>query len=344
MRHNWDLKSFTDVATTITPISKIEKSEYMKTGLYPIISQEDSLISGYWNNPNDLTPHHAPVVIFGDHTRVLKYVDFEFAVGADGVKIIQPKDNLNAKFLYHYLHWLNIPSLGYSRHFKLIKEAKFSVPPLKVQEQIVVELDKINEIISDCKEAIRNLDTLAQSLFYDYFGDPITNPKGWDVLSFDDCIYKTKYPVKLQTKDYQPFGLYPIISQEEKLISGYTDIEECVYKVTKPVVIFGDHTRIVKYVPFSFALGADGVKILNPVDSLQVKYFYFCLLLFKIPSLGYSRHYRLLKKKEIPVPPLPLQVKFATRIEHIEQQKKDMEESIANMQTLLKSRMDYWFN
>lgn len=217
-------------------------------------------------------------------------------------------------------------------------------PYKDTQEKIVNELDKINEIISDCKKAIRNLDSLAQSLFYDFFGDPITNPKGWKTLPFDECIYKIKYPIKLQTKDYRDVGLYPIISQEETLISGYTDLEECVYYVKRPVLIFGDHTRIVKYVPFSFALGADGVKILNPVDSIQVKYFYFCLLLFKIPSLGYSRHYRLLKKKEIPVPPMALQVKFAARIEQIEQQKKYLEDTIANMQTLLNSRMDYWFN
>ncbi len=264
MKHNWDLKPFTDVATTITPISKIEKSEYMDSGLYPIISQEDILVSGYWNELEDLTPHCKPVVIFGDHTRVLKYVDFEFAVGADGVKIIQPKENVNAKFLYHYLKWLNVSSLGYSRHFKLIKEAQYPVPPLEVQQQIVAELDRINEIIRDCKEAIRNLDNLAQSIFYDYFGDPITNPKGWEVLPFENCITKVKYPEKLQTKDYLSIGRYPIVSQEEILISGYTDIEGSVYKVANPVIIFGDHTRILKYIPFSFALGADGVKIINP--------------------------------------------------------------------------------
>lgn len=368
MKHNWDLKSFTDVATTITPISKIEKSEYMASGLYPIISQEDVLVSGYWNDHEDLTPHSAPVVIFGDHTRVLKYVDFEFAVGADGIKIIQPKGNLNAKFLYHYLKWLNVPSLGYSRHFKLIKESKYSVPPMNVQEQIVVELDRINEIVSDCKKAICNLNDLAQSLFYDYFGNPITNPQGWPTMNFGDLALSINYGTSLPATEC---GKYPYIRMNNLTDNGYLDLSSLKYidipdseldkyLAQKGDILFNRTNSREKVGKTALFDRAEEMVIAGYIIRVRVKEEslnpVFAVRYMNLPELK-----KLLRKicrgavnqaninsKEmasIPfiVPPLSLQEKFASRIEQIEQQKKDLEDTIANMQTLLDSRMDYWF-
>ena len=251
MKHNWEYKPFAKVLKTITPTSKIDKSEYKLSGIYPIISQEDTFISGYWNNNDDVTQHSSPVVIFGDHSRVLKYIDFEFVVGADGVKIIQPTDLLSAKFLYHFLKWYNVPSLGYARHFKLLKEINYPVPPMETQEHIVAELDQINDLIAKNRELLSQLDALAQSLFYDTFGDPMTNPKGWGTQHFESCIHKIKYPSKkLLTTEYFSSGKYPIVSQEDSLISGYSDREDCVFHISNPVIVFGYHTRILKYVSF----------------------------------------------------------------------------------------------
>ena len=103
MKHIWGYKPFAEICITLTPTSKIGKSEYLSHGQYPIISQEDIYISGYWNDKKDITLHSSPVIIFGDHSRVLKYVDFEFVVGADGVKIIQPIIAFNTiKKVHHF--------------------------------------------------------------------------------------------------------------------------------------------------------------------------------------------------------------------------------------------------
>ena len=72
MKHNWKYRPFAKILRTITPTSKIEKSAYRACGQYPIISQEDVFISGFWDNVDDITQHSTPVVIFGDHSRVLK--------------------------------------------------------------------------------------------------------------------------------------------------------------------------------------------------------------------------------------------------------------------------------
>ena len=122
MKQGWEYKKF-EVCINKTPKPKQVKTEEYNSGTkYPIVSQEDKLISGYYDDESYVFHIDSPVVIFGDHTRVLKYIDFDFVVGADGVKIISPKQELNAKFLLYYLQWYKIPNLGYSRHYKLLKE------------------------------------------------------------------------------------------------------------------------------------------------------------------------------------------------------------------------------
>ena len=150
---------------------KIKQSEYLPVGKYPIISQEEDFISGYTDDERALIHLAHPIVIFGDHTRVIKYIDFDFAVGADGVKVLVPKAFLVPKFFYYVLHWLDIPSAGYSRHFKFLKEKSIPVPPLEEQERIVRRLDLASEVVEKQKAALSELDALASALFYASFGD-----------------------------------------------------------------------------------------------------------------------------------------------------------------------------
>lgn len=343
MKHNWKYKTYEAVADTITPHTKVDKSDYLQNGTIPIISQEEKYFSGYWNNPDDITPHNCPVIIFGDHSRVLKYVECDFVVGADGVKIISPKENIYPKFLYHFLKWYNIPSLGYSRHFKLIKEAIFPVPPMEVQEQIVAELDKINEVIEDCRELLRNLDALAQSLFYDYFGDPVTNPKGWTIKLFAK-VFKLSSGEGLSTKNII-LGEYPVYGGNG--IVGYHNIAN---RSGENIIIgrVGALCGNVRYVNGDIFVTDNAfiTSILEPLNLIFIEKLLTVLNLRKYanaaaqPVISNSA----LKNIQVILPPLELQEKFAERIEQIEAQKKAVEQTIAEMQTLLDSRMDYWFN
>jgi len=129
--------------------------------------------------------------------------------------------------------------------------------------------------------------------------------KGWQTKSFEDCIESVKYTRKIQRKDFLDEGQFPIVSQEAEFTNGYWDDEADVFKVSSPVVIFGDHTQVLKYVDFDFVLGADGVKILPPRNFLRPKFFFYQLQAANFTSLGYARHYRLLKDLEINYPPSP---------------------------------------
>lgn len=364
MKHNWEYKSFYQVINAITPASKIEKSEYLDCGLFPIISQEESYISGYWNNREDITPYTSPVVIFGDHSRVLKYIDFEFVVGADGVKILQPINELKAKFLYHYLRWYNIPSLGYSRHFKLIKDARYPLPPIEEQEKIVAELDQINDLIEKNRELLRNLDALAQSLFYDTFGDPISNPKGWEVKKLENICSAISTGIT-----YKPHN----VAEKGTIVLRSSNVQDSAF-VLDDIVRIDMPLKASQYVKKNDILMCSrngsarlvGKVALIPelkenmswgafMTIIRTDFYHFLFQYFRIPAFREQLTKTktttvnqitigMLKNIQLPVPPLELQEKFAERIEQIDAQKKTCEETIANLQTLLDSRMDYWFN
>lgn len=371
MKHNWEYKPFNLIADTITPRIKLEKTDYLQNGIIPVISQEESFISGYWNNQDDITPHSTDVVIFGDHSRIVKYVDFEFVVGADGVKIISPKKCILPRFLYHFLKWYNVPSLGYARHFKLVREAIYPVPPMEVQEQIVAELDKINKVIEDCRELLRNLDGLAQSLFYDYFGDPVTNPKGWQTELLNDIctitsskrifadeycsdgipFYRGKEVSELSRGERISIELFISNARYEKLKAS-NDVPQINDILITAVGTIGNIWVVDTLLPFYFKDG--NIIWLKDIDFSISNSMFFRYLLYRLIDIEKSKisngsAYKALtiqnlKKLSIILPPISLQEKFAARIGQIEAQKKTVEETIANLQIILDSRRDYWFN
>lgn len=131
--------------------------------------------------------------------------------------------------------------------------------------------------------------------------------KGWEQKTFENCIEHVEYTRKVQRKDFLLEGQFPVISQEAEFTNGFWDDEADLFKLSKPVIIFGDHTQVLKYVDFDFVLGADGVKILQSRSFLWPKFFFYQLQATELPSLGYARHYRLLKELVISIPPLPEQ-------------------------------------
>jgi type I restriction enzyme M protein len=145
-----------DTFEVLSPKIKINSKNFLKEGKIPIIDQSNKFIGGYWNNVKDKIEISKPVIIFGDHTKIIKYIDFDFVAGADGIKILQPNPNILPKYLYFIIKSLDIADLGYSRHFKELKEKKIPLPSLEVQSQIVEELDNYQKIIDGCRQVIEN--------------------------------------------------------------------------------------------------------------------------------------------------------------------------------------------
>ena len=158
---------------------KIQTCEYLPTGKYPIIDQGQAQIAGYTNLEEGLFKD-VPAIIFGDHTRVIKYVDFPFFLGADGVKVLKAKiDDVSYKYLFYSLQNARIPNTGYNRHYKWLKEVDIPLPELEEQRRIAALLDKVSDLIAKRRAQLDKLDLLVKARFVEMFGDITANPKGW---------------------------------------------------------------------------------------------------------------------------------------------------------------------
>jgi type I restriction enzyme S subunit len=135
---------------------------------------------------------------------------------------------------------------------------------------------------------------------------------GWVELTFDEaCSDVSSLSGKLLASRWHDRGSLPVIDQGVGAIAGYTDEAELAFRGDLPVVVFGDHTCRVKFVDRRFVVGADGVKLLKPAPGLDARYLYWFLATRLLPSAGYSRHFKFLKRLRVPVPPLPEQQRIA---------------------------------
>lgn len=363
MKHDWEWRSFEACLEKVIYTKKLQSSDYLSEGKYPIVSQEEGLISGYWDNDDDVFRITKPIVIFGDHTRVLKYIDFNFVLGADGVKILQPIDDIRAKFLYYYLKWFNVPSLGYSRHYKLLKECSVPVPALAVQERIVGELDKVREVIEKKKEQMKGLDSLAQSIFYDMFGDPVENEKGWEVKKLGEIGELSRGVSKHRPRNAPELldGTMPLIQTGDVSNSGmYITEYHSTYSDlgVKQSRIWGKGTlcitiaaNIGKCSILTFeACFPDSVVGFIPSKDTCTEYMYFVFgsiqKSLEDNAMGVAQkniNLGILNQISLALPPLSLQQAFAEKVETIEKQKELINQSIKEAQLLFDSRMEYWF-
>ncbi len=170
----------------------------------------------------------------------------------------------------------------------------------------------------------------------------------WPTKKISECIQKLPKKSGIPLKQYLKKGKFPVIDQGQDFIDGYTDDSDLVYESVLPVIIFGDHTRAIKFIDFPFAVGADGTKVLKPIDFLDAKYFYFALMSLNIKSRGYARHFSILKEKEIPLPSIGEQKRVVARLEKllakIDEAKRLRAEALEAVQSLLPAELHKIFD
>ena len=129
----------------ISPDKKTKQKDYLKKGQLPIVDQGQSLVGGYTDDANMTVECELPVIVFGDHTRAVKYITFPFGAGADGIKVLQPKENILPPFLYYGTQYIvaKMPNRGYARHYQYVEKEDLPVPSLPEQERIVARIEEL---------------------------------------------------------------------------------------------------------------------------------------------------------------------------------------------------------
>ena len=165
----WEEKDFEKIFNRIASKKyQIKSDEYLERGKYPVIDQGKSKIIAYSNDKGKLFINDN-IILFGDHTRILKYIDFNFIVGADGTQLIKAREGYNNKFLYYQLLKNKIPNTGYNRHFKFIKDMSFFVPKQKEQQKIASCLSSLDSLIEANEQKVKALKKHKKGLMQQMF-------------------------------------------------------------------------------------------------------------------------------------------------------------------------------
>lgn len=174
------LSDFSKIFTVIPDSkSKIKSSSYLETGKYAVVDQGKQLISGYTNSSSTVDSNMLPVIVFGDHTRAVKYINFPFTAGADGTQILKPSSSANPRFCFYLvLHAVGqIPSKGYARHFGELKKREFHFPDIAIQNRVVEKLDATFAEIESFKAQVARrqnaVSDLRQSLLSNAFNQAL---------------------------------------------------------------------------------------------------------------------------------------------------------------------------
>ncbi len=133
---------------------KIQTKDVLEVGEFPVVDQGKIFIRGYCNDSCKVVRVKEPLILFGDHTREVKLIDFDFVVGADGVKLLQPIC-LFTNYYFLALQWLPLENRGYGRHFKLLKASFFPLPPLAEQQRIVAKVDQLMALCDQLEASLK---------------------------------------------------------------------------------------------------------------------------------------------------------------------------------------------
>ena len=343
MKEGWEVKKIKDICDKAS--SNIVQNKITDlSGDYPVFGA-----SGYVQNVDFYHRDKQYIGVVKDGSgvgRVNLYPAYSSLLGT--LQYILPKEGYLINYVAYALKGLNLAKFVSGAaiphiYFKDYGEERISVPPFSEQSQIVEELDQLSNIIEKKRQQLSELDKLAQSIFYDMFGDPVTNEKGWETREFSKC-YKLSSGDGLSAKNIIE-GDFPVYGGNG-IVGYHSD-----YNMDGEYIIIGRVGALCGNVRnvMGKAFITDNAFILTKnVENVNV----YLLYLLKIHNLRqYAREAMQpvisnasLRNIRIILPPLSLQQLFAQKIEAIEKEKELIKQSIKETEELFNSRMDYYFN
>jgi type I restriction enzyme S subunit len=350
MKQGWEIKTVGAICDIKT--GRLDANAASENGAYPFFtcSQTPLRIDNYAYDCEC-------VLVAGNGELNAKYYKGKFNA-YQRTYIITTKleyKDISVKYLYKffskYIEQLRQLSIGgVIKYIKLgnLTDAKLPIPPLAEQERIVAELDCLNGVIEKKKQQLKELDTLAQSIFYQMFGDPISNEKGWEVIHLKEAAsLKAGKTIKANELSEEPKeSLYPCFGGNG--IRGY--INKKSHYGQFPII--GRQGALCGNVVFAqgeFYATEHAVVCNNIISSINPLWLYYALKYNNLnrfaqgvaqPGISVN----IINEMPLIYPPHSLQQEFAEKIEAIEKQKELIKQSIKETETLFNARMDYYFN
>ena len=362
MREGWEYKKLGEVATFVNGYP-FKPSDWKDRGKRIIRIQN-------LNNPNAeynyydgsidskyLVSNGDVLISWSGSLGVFEWSQSEAILNQHIFKVVFDKGEINKRF-FEYVVASRLNEMKAKVHgitMQHITKKDFDVilipiPPLSVQQSIVSELDMLSGLIAKHEEQLKAYDELAQSIFYDMFGDPVENEKGWEVKKLSECCKNCDSQRKPITAKDRISGDIPYYGA-----SGVVDyVKDYIFDGDYLLISEDGANLILRSTPIAFQIkGKTWVNNHAHVllfDSLyQQVYLEYSINLRDISMLvtGCAQPkltQAAMNNMNIPYPPLPLQQSFAEKIEAIERQKERIRQSMAEVKTMFDSRMDYYFN
>lgn len=361
--------NFSEILADETKLGKkISQGDYLVDGQFPIIDQGQKEIAGYSNETDGLF-RDVPAIIFGDHTRVLKFVNKPFFLGADGVKLLKQKRNEdNAKYLFYALKNVKIPNTGYNRHFKWLKEAHIEIPKRKQQDAVVKILDSITALISLRQRQAEKLDELVKARFVEMFGDPC-EMLHWECKKIEEVADVTVgvvvKPANFYTDDrlhgVKAFRSLNIGEMKVKDNDWVYFSEEGNAQNAKSQLHEGDVLVVRSGAPGTSCVitkayeGCNAIDvIIVHVDGIKLNPYYLCAFnnfphgmrqMLKGVGGAAQKHLNVGKYNQmiVAIPPMKLQNEFVLFMDSVDREKDRIQRSAALLETLKRSLMQQYF-
>lgn len=327
-KQTYPMVKIQELIETISPPRKIQKTDFLDKGAYPIIDQSQDDIAGWTNDNSSIVRCEKPLVIFGDHTCVAKYIDFPFAQGADGIKILYTKEELLPEYLYFILKIKPIQSDGYKRHFSKLKEFDIPLPPLEIQRQIVDEIAAHQRIIDGARQVVEGWSPDIELELAETLPEGMD---GWEIVTIADvCEITSSIKNGKLPQEEIYIGSDSIESNTGQILKketiGEQGIKGPVYYFEPNVVLYSKirpNLNKVAFVDFDGYCSSDIYPLKNKenIDIQFLKYFLLSPAFMKsihgyyervgIPKLNREKLFTV----EIPLPPLEIQREIVARIE-----------------------------
>ena len=363
------IKSFDEVFEDVTKLGvKMKTDEYHPIGKYQIIDQGQEAVAGY-SDLEDGVFGNVPAIVFGDHTRIVKYVDQPFFLGADGVKVLRSRfKDANYRYLYYALKSVKIPNTGYNRHFKWLKEAKIYYPNSEEQSKIVSILDGISSVIEHRQQELKKLDELVKARFVEMFGDPVQNSLKWvtkSLLEMGYCkngvnFHSGDSGIEIHCLGVGDFKDYSVVDGTDYLPTislSEEPPEESMLQDGDIVFVRSNGNKalvgrcLVVY-PHNTPTTYSGFCIRYRLTSNEVNTSYLLRVLkadsMRKKMIGRGANIQNLNQKtlatlNIPIPPMELQEQFAEFVNQTDKSKVVVQKALDEAQTLFDSLMQEYF-